>query len=46
MYMNPMATKNQKPTVNTQKLKRKSTSLLLKKIIKPQQKKQKAEEMD
>ena len=38
-YTNPMVATNQEPTVDTQKLEQKNTSMLLKKIIKTQGKK-------
>ena len=41
-----MVTKNQKPKIDTQKLKRKYTSILQKKIINPQGNKHKEKEMD
>ena len=40
-YMNPIITKNQKSTIDTQKLERQEHSILLKKITKLQGKKQK-----
>ena len=44
-YMNSMITKNQEPTADTQKLERGEQGLPLNKIIKPQVKKLKKEEI-
>ena len=43
MYMNPMVTTNQKPMIDNKDKKEMNPSMLLKKIIKLQRKKQKEE---
>ena len=43
-YMNHMVTTNRKPKIDTQKLERKEHKQPLKKIIKPQEKKQREEQ--